>query len=144
MSKVAQLCLTLCDPMDCSLPGSSVHGIFQAIVLEWIAISFSRGSSQPRDRTRVSSIVEMLTLYRLSHQGSHYVSVFKYNFIHLKKQWLHITFRNTSWVKSGIYFSKPKLYFCKFLLKITVFGSIKMIVFSASFRYLFLSKHQVY
>ena len=39
----------LCDPMDCSLPGSSVHGIFQAIVLEWIAISFSRGSSQPRD-----------------------------------------------------------------------------------------------
>ena len=48
-SEVAQSCLTLCDPMDCSLPGSSVHGIFQAIVLEWIVISFSRGSSQPRD-----------------------------------------------------------------------------------------------
>ena len=48
---------TLCDPMDCSLPGSSVHGIFQAIVLEWIAISFFRGSYQPRDRTRVSRIV---------------------------------------------------------------------------------------
>jgi len=47
-SEVAQSCLTLCDPVDCSLPGSSVHGIFQAIVLEWIAISFSRGSSQPR------------------------------------------------------------------------------------------------
>ena len=46
--KVAQSCLTLCDPMDCSLPGSSVHGIFQAIVLEWIAISFSKWSSQPR------------------------------------------------------------------------------------------------
>ena len=46
---LAQSCLTLCDPMDCSLPGSSVHEIFQAIVLEWIAISFSRGSSQPRD-----------------------------------------------------------------------------------------------
>ena len=45
----AQSCPTLCDPMDCSLPGSSVHGIFQAIVLEWIAISFSRGSFQPRD-----------------------------------------------------------------------------------------------
>jgi len=44
-SEVAQSCPTLCDPMDCSLPGSSVHGIFQAIVLEWIAISFSRGSS---------------------------------------------------------------------------------------------------
>ena len=44
--------------MDCSLPGSSVHGIFQAIVLEWIAISFSRWSSQPRDQTRVSRIVD--------------------------------------------------------------------------------------
>ena len=56
-SKVAQSCLTLCDPVDCSLPGSSVHGIFQAIVLEWVAISFSRGSSQPRAWTRVSRIV---------------------------------------------------------------------------------------
>ena len=55
-SEFAQSCLTLCDPMGCSLPGSSVHGIFQAIVLEWIAISFSRGSSQPRDWTRVSRI----------------------------------------------------------------------------------------
>ena len=45
----AQLCLTLFDPVDCSLPGSSVRGIFQARVLEWVAISFSRGSSQPRD-----------------------------------------------------------------------------------------------
>ena len=44
--------------MDCSLPASSVHEIFQAIVLEWIAISFSSGSSQPRDRTRVSRIVD--------------------------------------------------------------------------------------
>ena len=55
--EVAQLCLTLCDPMDCSLPGSSVHGIFQARVLEWVAISFSRGSSPPRDQTWVSRIV---------------------------------------------------------------------------------------
>ena len=57
-SEVAQSCLTLCDPIDCSLPGSSVHGIFQAIVLEWIAISFSRGSSQPRAWTQVSRIVD--------------------------------------------------------------------------------------
>ena len=42
-SEVAQLCLTVCDPMNCSLPGSSVHGIFQARVLEWVAISFSMG-----------------------------------------------------------------------------------------------------
>ena len=57
-SEVAQSCPTVCDPMDCSLPGSSVHGIFQAIVLEWIAIYFPRGSSQPRDRTQVSHIVD--------------------------------------------------------------------------------------
>ena len=56
--KCAQSCPTLCDPMDCSLPGSSVHGIFQAIVLEWIAISFSRGSSRPRGWTLVSHIVD--------------------------------------------------------------------------------------
>jgi len=58
VSEVAQSCPTLCDLMDCSLPGSSVHGIFQAIVLEWDAISFSRGSSQPRDRTPVFLIVD--------------------------------------------------------------------------------------
>ena len=51
---VAQLCLTLCDPMDCSSPGSSVHGILQARILEWVAVSFSRESSQPRDWTQVS------------------------------------------------------------------------------------------
>ena len=55
-SKVAQSCPTLCDPMDYSPPGSSVHGIFQARVLERVAISFSRGSSQHRDRTWVSCI----------------------------------------------------------------------------------------
>ena len=55
-SEVAQSCPTLCDPMDCSLPGFSVHGIFQARVLEWVAISFSRGSSWPRDRPQVSCI----------------------------------------------------------------------------------------
>ena len=53
---VAQLCPTLCNPTDCSPPGSSVHGIFQAWILEWVAISFSRGSSQPRDWTEVSHI----------------------------------------------------------------------------------------
>ena len=53
-SEVAQSCLTLRDPMDCSLPGSSIHGSLQARILEWVATSFSRGSSQPRDRTWVS------------------------------------------------------------------------------------------
>ena len=52
--EIAQLCLTLCNLMDCSLPGSSVHGIFQARILEWVSISFSRGSSLSRDWTWVS------------------------------------------------------------------------------------------
>ena len=53
---VAQLCPSLCDPMDCSLPASFVHGILQARILEWAAISFPRGSSWPRDWTQVSYI----------------------------------------------------------------------------------------
>ena len=55
-SEVAQSCPTLCDPVDCSPPGSSIHGILQARILEWVAISFSRGSSRPRDGTHVSCI----------------------------------------------------------------------------------------
>ena len=57
MRAVLVKCLTLFDPMDCSPPGSSIHGIFQARILEWVAIPFSRGSSQPRDRTWVFCIV---------------------------------------------------------------------------------------
>ena len=49
-------CLTLCDPMDCNPPGSSVHGILQARILEWVAMASSRGSSWPRDQTHVSCV----------------------------------------------------------------------------------------
>ena len=55
-AKSLQSCPTLCNPMDCNPPGSSVHGILQARKLEWVAIPFSRGSSRPRDRTRVSCL----------------------------------------------------------------------------------------
>ena len=55
-TEFSQLCPTLCYPVDCSLPGSSVHGILQVRVLEWVAISFSRGSSRPRNWTQVSGI----------------------------------------------------------------------------------------
>ena len=65
-NEVAQSCPTLCNPVDCSPPGSSIHGIFQARVLEWVAISFSRGSSWPRDRTWVSRIAGR-HFYCLSH-----------------------------------------------------------------------------
>ena len=55
-TKSRESCLTLCDPMDYGLPRSSVHGILQATILEWVAIAFSRGSSQPRDRALVSYV----------------------------------------------------------------------------------------
>ena len=54
---VAQSCLTVCDPMGCSLPGSSVHGILQARILEWVAMPFSRGSFWHRKQTQVTWIV---------------------------------------------------------------------------------------
>ena len=61
-SEVVQLCPTLCDLMDCSLPGLSIHVIFQARVLEWVAISFFRGSSPPRDQDQVSYILDAFTV----------------------------------------------------------------------------------
>ena len=55
--KVSQPCPALCSPMDCSLPGFSVHGILQARILEWVDVSFSRGFSHPREQTQISHIV---------------------------------------------------------------------------------------
>ena len=61
-SEVAQLCLTLCDPMDCSPPGSSIHGIFQAIVLEWGAIALSGTPLQWKANLNLSTAREILVL----------------------------------------------------------------------------------
>ena len=71
-SRLAIWCLTLCDPMDLSPPGSSVYSIFQARILEWIAIPFFRGSSPPRDRTCISCIscLGRRVLYHWRYQGS--------------------------------------------------------------------------
>ena len=66
---VAQSYPTLCDPTDCSPPGSSVHGESQARKLEWVAMSSSRRSSQPRDRSQVFYTAGRF-FYHLSHQGS--------------------------------------------------------------------------
>ena len=66
---VTQLCLALCNPMDCSTSGSSVHGTFHTRILEWIAIFSSRGSSPPEDWTQISCIARGI-LYQLSHKGS--------------------------------------------------------------------------
>ena len=68
---VSQSCPTLCDPMDCSPPASSVHGIFQARVLKWVAISSSRGSSRPRAGTR-SSAFQAGSLLSWATRKAHY------------------------------------------------------------------------
>ena len=113
-SEISQSCLTLSDPMDCSLLGSSIHGIFQARILEWVAISFSRVTSCPRDWTRVSHIVgrrftvwatreaieiiwlNMLCLYQrmlfrclIEWARSMYINKdHKYRILYMKKQWI--------------------------------------------------------
>ena len=80
-TEVAQSCPTLCDPMDCSLPGFSVRGIFQATVLEWVAISFSRGSSRPRNRTQVSRIAgRRFTLWTTREAHLVYLNTMKWLF----------------------------------------------------------------
>ena len=68
-AKSLQLCLTLCDPLDCRPPGSSVHRILQARILEWVVKPFSRVSPWPRDQTWVSPHCRQI-LCHLSHQGS--------------------------------------------------------------------------
>ena len=67
---VIQPCLTLCGPTDCRWPSSSVHGIFQARILEWVAIPFSRGSFQPKDQTQVSCIGRWI-LYHWATREAH-------------------------------------------------------------------------
>ena len=68
----AQWCLTLCDHMTCSLPGSSVHGISQTIILDWVVISFSKGSPWPRCWTHISCVffIGRHVIYQLNHLGS--------------------------------------------------------------------------
>ena len=81
-NEVVQSCLTLCNPMDCSLQGSSIHGIFQARVLEWVVISFSRGSSRPRDWTQVSCICRWILYHWDTREAPkiNYMSIFKEDF----------------------------------------------------------------
>ena len=88
-SEVAQSCPTLCDPMDCSPPGSLVRGIFQAWILKRVAISFSRGSSQPRDRTQVSRIVSRrFTIWATREAPESYLPTI---FITLTRNWISHT-----------------------------------------------------
>ena len=86
--KVVQLCLTLCDPMDCSSPGSSVLRILQTRILEWVTKPFSRGSSRHRDQTRVSyvSCIGRRILYHYSHLRSPPPQIYKPSLIMRKTE----------------------------------------------------------
>ena len=77
MCLVAWLCPTLCEPMDCSQPGSSVHGILQARILEWVAIPLSRGSSWPRDQIQVFCFADR---FFTSESHSNFMLYLKANF----------------------------------------------------------------
>ena len=99
---VTQLCLTLWDFMDCNLPGSSVHGILQARILEWVTMHSSRGSFQPKDQTQGLLHCRWI-LCHLSHQGSSYIYIYtKCIFLKLKSIW-------TSYTLSHNYKAKHKL-----------------------------------
>ena len=104
---VAKSCPTLCDPMDCSPPGSSVHEIFQARILEWVAISFSRGSSQPRDWTQIScNAGRFFTNWAIREALVEYYSVIKKNErMPSAATWMDqeiITLSEVSWKKTNI------------------------------------------
>ena len=108
---VVQSCLTLCGPMVCSLPDSSVHGILQARILEWVAIPFSRGSSWPRDQTQVSCIADRFFARYLSHQRSSYILLTLV--ISTLTKWIV-----TSWVQNSAHwddFYSPLIYFFGFI-----------------------------
>ena len=84
---VVQSCPTLCDPVDCRPPGSSVNGILQVRILEWVAISFSRGSSQPRDRTQVSHIAGRCFNLWATREASHGTQIQKERLSHQGHLW---------------------------------------------------------
>ena len=98
---VIQSRLTLCDPTDCSLPGFSVHGILQAKILEWIAIPFSRGTSQPRYWTLVSCIAGRFYTVWATGKSSCYIY-----FTHYHSDSLMLSQR----LVPKIYYSPPGLF----------------------------------
>ena len=88
-----QSCQTLCDPMDCSPPGSFIHGILQARILEWVSIPFSRGSSSPRDRAQVSCIAGgFFTVWATREIGRHPVNA----------SWMNDWWMGIWWMESWI------------------------------------------
>ena len=101
----AQSCLTFCNFIDCSQPGFSVHGIFQARILEWVTISFSRESPQPRNRTHISSVscIVRQILYQLSHWGR---LLDKYQFLN----WSWSSDTLATWCEELTHWKRPRFW----------------------------------
>ena len=116
---VPNSCLILCDPMDHSLPGSSVHGILQTRILEWVAIPFSSGSFQSRDQTHVFCIAGRLpsephtwtTLKKWLQRPSTFSVLFCLVFNHLIEEfWVHINFSPSTPLPDP---APPQVFFCQ-------------------------------
>ena len=107
------LSLALCNPMDCSPPGSSVHGILQARILEWVAISSSRGSSQPRDRTQVSCIAGRFFTDWAMREAR--VNLIRFYFLLLYFCFYFCCFRRLTWEKDATIYVREQFCQC-FLL----------------------------
>ena len=94
---IAQSCLTLCDPMDCSSPGSSAHGILQARVWEWVAISFSRGSSRHRDWTWISCTAGRFFTISATREA-HYLVTISLALPQMRRMWCNLPMYFVLWL----------------------------------------------
>ena len=104
---VTQSCLTLCDPMNCRQPGSFVHGILQARILEWVAIPFSRRSSQPRDWTWVSCIASRF----FTHWATREALSLRYKCCHWPRNYLFFhTFQSRYETHSSVHLPGGLMY----------------------------------
>ena len=111
-AQLLQPCLTLCDPMDCSLQDFSVHGILQARILEWVAMPSSRGSSQTRDRTWVSCIAGGFLMHWATRKAL-------WNPVRFGKSWFGVSF--WEWLGSGCSYTW-KFFVLNINLEIPWFG----------------------
>ena len=114
---VAQSYPTLCDPMDCSPPGSSVHGILQARVLKWVAIPFSRESSQPRDWIQVSCLAGRFFTIWATREAHVYTSVYKKHALKTDKQKVTMVSKQQTRLEASCFLYHLGQKFCFVLLK---------------------------